>query len=434
MMFLFRLFHITASPPSLLLLLILLCTLLHQTNSTQADANSSLTPTTHKTFQRLPLNELPPLKNDLLLRAATNQPTPRVPVWCMRQAGRHLPEFKAISQHHDFFTMCQNPQIAVELSLQPLRRYGVDAVIIFSDILVIPQAMGMHIQMLPGRGPVFTQPLSTPQDIKRFNLDLSPDIDHTLGYVLDALNLARQKIDGQVPLIGFCGGPLSLLMFMVEGQSSKSLNNLKTWLYTYPKQSHELLQVLSNICVQFLIAQQQKGGAQVLQVFESVAVEGLTQSQYYEFVLPYLKSIARRVKQKCPQTPLIMFSKGTDYALDDLAKATEFDCLGLDWTSDPFNVRNRINDDGLRLVDDSSGVSGNNNNERKKALQGNLDPCVIYQDISIIESEVEKMLKSFGTTGYIANLGHGCSPDMDPKHVNAFIKCVQTKSFEMNNN
>ena len=362
-----------------------------------------------KKFQRVPLDQLPILKNDLILRATMNQPTPRVPVWCMRQAGRHLPEFRSIAKDYDFFTMCQSPEIAVEVSLQPLRRYGVDAVIIFSDILVIPQAMGMDIQMISGKGPVFTSPLSTPEDIE--SLDLNPIIDEKLGYVLDALNLARQRIDGEVPLIGFCGGPLSLLMFMVEGESSKSLKKLKHWLYTFPKESHEILNTLSNICVKFLIAQQQSG-AQLLQVFESVGVEGLTQSQYFEFVLPYLESIAERVKTECPDTPLIMFSKGTDYALDRLAE-TKFDCLGLDWTSNPNNVRSR--------------VEGCN-----KALQGNLDPCVIYQDISTIESEVDKMLKSFGTRGYVANFGHGCSPDMNPTNVKAFIKMVQSRSLQLN--
>lgn len=373
-------------------------------------ATKALFESSHKKFERVPLEQLPPLQNDLIIRAAKNQPTERVPVWCMRQAGRHLPEFKSISKEYDFFTMCQHPEIAVEVSLQPLRRYGVDAVIIFSDILVIPQAMGMDIRMVPGKGPVFTSPLCTPEDVG--TLELDPNVDEKLGYVLDALNLARQKIKGEVPLIGFCGGPLSLLMFMVEGESSRSLKKLKHWLYTYPKESHELLQTLSNICIEFLIAQQ-NAGAQLLQVFESVGVEGLSQDQYFEFVLPYLQDIAHSVKERCPDTPLIMFSKGTDYALDELAKC-DFDCLGLDWTSNPRNVRSRI--DGCN-----------------KALQGNMDPCVIYQDLPIIESEVEKMLDSFGTkNGYIANFGHGCSPDMDPGHVDAFIKFIQKKSLERN--
>ena len=359
---------------------------------------------------RIPLNELPKLKNDLLLQSLTNQPTPRVPVWCMRQAGRHLPEFQSISQNHDFFSMCRNPELAVEVSLQPLRRYGVDAVIIFSDILVIPQAMGMEITMVEGKGPVFRRPLRSPDDIKSFGINLNPHIEKELGYVLDALNLARQEINGDVPLIGFCGGPLSLLMFMVEGESSKSMKRLKSWLYNHPIECHHLLKSLSDICVNFLISQQQ-AGAQVLQVFESVGVEGLTQKHFFEFVFPYLEDIATRVKDACPDTPIIIFSKGTDYALEKLAE-TKFDCLGLDWTSDPEDVKKRIGG--------------------KKALQGNLDPCVIYAKESVIESEVHSMIKAFGTRGYVANFGHGCFPDMDPHHVNIFIKSVQQTSLEMN--
>jgi uroporphyrinogen decarboxylase len=328
----------------------------------------------------------------------------------MRQAGRHLPEFLYVSKDHDFFEMCRNPDIAVEVSLQPLKRYGVDAVIIFSDILVIPQAMGMEVKMVKGKGPVFTNPLHSPQDMHSPNFNLKPHVEKELSYVMDALNLARQRINGEVPLIGFCGGPLSLLMFMVEGESSKLFKNLKRWLYNYPKECHVILDALSDICIEFLIAQQ-KAGAQVLQVFESVAVESLTQSQYFGFVFPYLDKIASQVKDACPDTPLIMFSKGTDYAFERLAD-TQFDCLGLDWTSDPQDVRKRIGD--------------------KKALQGNMDPCVIYANKNVIKKEVENMLESFGTTGYVANFGHGCFPDMDPSHVDTFIKCIQTTSRQMN--
>jgi uroporphyrinogen decarboxylase len=361
-------------------------------------------------FQRTPLSNLPSLKNDLLLLAATNTKTSRVPVWCMRQAGRHLPEFRALTNEgYDFFTMCQIPELAVEISLQPLRRYGVDAVIIFSDILVIPQAMGMEIKMVNGVGPVFTHPLDSPEDISKLGLDLHPNVEDKLGYVMDAINLARIEIQGQVPLIGFCGGPLSLLMFMVEGQSSKSFTKLKKWLYNYPNECHMILKSLANICVEFLVAQQ-CAGAQVLQVFESVGVEGLTRDQYYEFVLPYLSDIAERVKGACSDTPLIVFSKGTDYAFEKLAE-TKFDCLGVDFTSDPEDIRRRIAGSG-------------------KALQGNMDPCCIYGDNERIENEVEKMLHRFGSNGgYIANLGHGCLPDMDPEHVDVFIKSVQKKSL-----
>ena len=327
---------------------------------------------------------------------------------CDRLAGRHLPEFREISKDgYDFFTMCQIPELAVELSLQPLRRYGVDAVIIFSDILVVPQAMGMDVKMVPGEGPVFTKPLCVPSDIE--SLCLNPDIEQQLGYVLDALNLARQKIMGKAPLIGFCGGPLSLFMFMVEGKMSRNMTKLKMWLYQFPEDSHRILKAISNICVDFLVAQQQ-AGAQALQVFETVGVDTLSQEQFYTFVYPYLKDIAKRVKDECPNTPLIVFSKGTDYAFERLA-TTKFDVLGLDWTSDPEDVRRRVG---------------------TKALQGNLDPCIISTDTPTIERETIKMIESFGTKGYIANLGHGCSPTMDPKHVQAFVTSLQQKSSELN--
>ena len=389
-------------------------------SSTSTPPPSTTTYVKSKTpFHRLPLDLLPPIDlsvhpdADLLLRAVTNQPTRRVPVWCMRQAGRHLPEFQALSQQgYDFFTMCQIPELAVEISLQPLRRYGGDAVIIFSDILVIPQAMGMEIEMVKGKGPVFTHPLLSPKDVHSQGLNLNPNVEEELGYVMDAINLARQKINGQVPLIGFCGGPLTLLMFMVEGQSSKSMNRLKTWLYNYPKESREILESLTDICANLLVAQQ-RAGAQVLQVFESVGAEGLTQDHFYEFVFPYLEQIAERVKAECPDTPLIVFSKGTDYALERLATETKYDCFGLDWKSDPKDARRRI---------------GN-----EEALQGNMDPGCIYADKFRIEFEVGKMLARFGTQNYVANFGHGCFPDMDPEHVDFFIKNVQQTSLRINN-
>lgn len=363
-----------------------------------------------KPFVRIPLNRLPALKNDLVLRAAMNLSTPRVPVWCMRQAGRHLPEFRALREEgYDFFTMCQVPELAVEVSLQPLRRYGVDAVIIFCDILVVPQAMGMEVNMVAGVGPVFAKPLRDPKDIKL--LRMNPDVQVELGYVMDALNLARQTINGQVPLIGFCGGPFTLLTYMVEGQGSKTKSKIKTWLYKYPQESHNVLQAITDVCVEFLIAQQQ-AGAQALQVFETVGAEVLTRDHFYEFAFTYLAQIAARVKDVCPETPLIAFSKGTDYAFERLAE-TKYDCLGLDWSSDPANVRMRI--------------------KNKKALQGNMDPACMYAELPTIQTEVVKMLHNFGTKGYVANFGHGCFPDMDPSHVDTFIKTVQSKSIEMNN-
>lgn len=231
--------------------------------------------------------------------------------------------------------MCQVPELAVEVSLQPLRRYGVDAVIIFSDILVVPQAMGMEVLMIPGKGPHFPNPIRTPADLKKLNM--KPDLESTLGYLFDALNLARQKINGEVPLIGFCGGPFTLMTYMIEGGGSRTKSIVKSWLYKYPKESHSLLQGITDVCVDFLIAQQ-AAGAQALQVFESVGAETLTRDHFYEFAYPYLAQIASRVKAALPKTPLIGFSKGTAYAYEKMAE-TKFDCLGVDWQSDPATVR-----------------------------------------------------------------------------------------------
>ncbi|KDO19912.1 hypothetical protein SPRG_14821 [Saprolegnia parasitica CBS 223.65] len=240
-------------------------------------------------IKRLPLDQLPRLKNDLLVRAYLGQKTERVPVWCMRQAGRHLPEFRALrSAGYDFFTMCQVPELAVEVSLQPLRRYNTDAVIIFCDILVVPQAMGMEVVMKSGVGPVLPQPLRTPEDLKR--LVIKPDIEATLGYLMDAINLARQEIKGQVPLIGFSGAPFTLFTYMVEGGGSRTKDKVKTFLYKYPEAAHEALAAITDVCVRYLIAQYE-AGAQALQVFESVGAEYLTQEHYYEFAFPYLAEV-----------------------------------------------------------------------------------------------------------------------------------------------
>lgn len=308
--------------------------------------------------------------------------------------------------------MCEVPELAVEVSLQPLRRYHMDAVIIFSDILVIPQAMGMEVIMVPGKGPVLPAPIRHPRDLAR--LDMAPDIEKTLGYVLDALNLARQKIHGEVPLIGFVGAPITLMCYMIEGGGSRTKALFKTFLYEHPAAAHTLLQGLTDVCVRFLIAQQ-RAGAQALQVFESVGAEVLTQEHYYEFCFPYLQQIAARVKEAAPDTPIVCFSKGTPYAYEKLAAETRYNCLGLDWQSDPVEVR--------RIVEPRNS---------KIALQGNFDSSTIYASTDIIYAQVKKMLTAFGTQKYVANFGHGCFPDMDPVHVNAFIKAVQEISLEMN--
>ncbi|KAF1795790.1 Uroporphyrinogen decarboxylase (URO-D) [Phytophthora cactorum] len=353
----------------------------HQQKKTKKTSKKDLPfPMTRTPVDRVPLDQLPKLKNDLLLRALRGDRTERVPVWCMRQAGRHLPEFRELrDMGYDFFTMCGVPELAVEVSLQPLRRYHMDAVIIFSDILV---------------GPVLPDPIRTPEDIDK--LDLNPNIEETLGYMLDALNLARQKINGEVPLIGFVGAPLTLMCYMIEGSGSRTKALLKTFLYQHPEAAHKLLQA-SRTCASTSCWHSS------VPVFESVGAEVLTQDHFYEFVFPYLVQIADRVKAEIPDTPI--------YAYEKLV-ATKYDCIGLDWQSDPVEVRQIA--------------------RGRVSLQGNMDSSVIYASTEIIYDEVKKMLKRFGTQKYVANLGHGCFPDMEPAHVDAFIKAVQQISLEMN--
>ncbi|KAI9917969.1 hypothetical protein PsorP6_012321 [Peronosclerospora sorghi] len=266
------------------------------------------------------------------------------------------------------------------------------------------QAMGMKVTMVPKTVPVlFFDPIRTPKDINMLNLN--PNIEDSLRYVLDALNLARQKIHGEVPLIGFVGAPLTLMCYM--WQSYKAL--LKTFLYQYPDAAHQLLQGITDVCVNFVLAQS-RAGAQALQIFETVGAEALTQDHFYEFVFPYLVQILERVKAEI-KTPLVCFCKGTQYAYEKLV-ATKYDCIGLDWQSDPIAVRQLA--------------------RGRVSLQGNLDSSVVYASADIIYNEVKKMLKRFGTQKYVANLGHGCFPDIDPAHVDAFIKAVQEISLEMN--
>ena len=369
------------------------------------------------TYKRVPLHSLPPLQNDLLLRAARGEATERVPVWIMRQAGRYLPEFRELRKTADFFTMCRTPELACEITLQPLERFKglLDAVIVFSDILVIPESMGMHLTMVPGVGPVFPSPLKSPADLER--LVLSPNIEDTLGYVLDAVNLTRVKVAGRVPVIGFAGAPFTLMAYMVEGKGSKTLSRVKTWLYTYPDASHGLLRALTDVIVEYLVAKV-RAGAQVLQVFESNACD-MSPAQFDEFSLPYLRAIASRVKHELqsnelPVVPMIVFARGANHegALEALA-ATAFDVVGLDWTVDPLVARARV---------DFS----------QAAVQGNLDPCVLFAPRDVIIAEVGRMLGGLGTRGVIANLGHGMLPDMDPDHAACFLEAVQTISRDMN--
>ncbi|XP_051767338.1 uroporphyrinogen decarboxylase isoform X1 [Ctenopharyngodon idella] len=357
--------------------------------------------------------DFPELNNDTFLRAARGEEIEHIPVWCMRQAGRYLPEFRESRAGKDFFETCRSPEACCELTLQPLRRFPFDAAIIFSDILVVPQAMGMEVQMSPGKGPTFPEPLKEPEDLQR--LKTKVDVSSELDYVFKAITLTRHKIEGKVPLIGFTGAPWTLMSYMIEGGGSATHSKAKRWLYRYPEASHKLLSQLTDVIVEYLLGQV-KAGAQALQVFES-HTGCLGPVEFKEFSLPYLRNIARRVKDKIKESgldnvPMIVFAKDGHYGLEDLSESG-YEVVGLDWTIDPHSARVRTGG--------------------KVSLQGNMDPCALYATKERISEIVKRMLEGFGTKGYIANLGHGLYPDMDPENVGAFVEAVHTHSRQLLN-
>uniref|UniRef100_UPI00358E6657 uroporphyrinogen decarboxylase isoform X1 n=3 Tax=Myxine glutinosa TaxID=7769 RepID=UPI00358E6657 len=354
----------------------------------------------------------PTLKNDTFLRAARGEATSYVPVWCMRQAGRYLPEFRMKRAGQDFFETCRNPVACCELTLQPLRRFALDAAIIFSDILVVPQALGMDAEMIPGKGPTFKQPLEEPSHLQRL---LSPHAARSaLFYVHDALRLTRHQLDGLVPLIGFAGAPWTLMCYMVEGGGSTTMSRAKRWLYQHPEESHYLLKILTDTIVGYLV-DQVSAGAQALQLFESHA-GCLGPDLFMEFALPCLEDVARRVQSGLkqaglPAVPMIVFAKDGHFALQELSRAG-YDVVGVDWTVRPELARE---------------LTG-----RKVTLQGNLDPCALYAPKEALEKKVNKMVREFGTQRYIANLGHGIYPDAPPEGLGTFVDAVHAISRSLN--
>lgn len=351
-------------------------------------------------------SQFPPMKNDIILRAARGEIVSRVPVWAMRQAGRYLPEFREVRLQHEFFDVCRNPELACEVTLQPIRRFDLDASIIFSDILVIPQAFGMKVDMIKGKGPVFEEPLIDPDDMEK-RLNFSCKVKDDLKYVYDAITLTRKNLEGKVPLIGFAGAPWTLMVYMIEGGASKTYSKAKSWLYKYPNESKRLLQSLTDAIVDYLV-QQVYAGAQLLQVFDSHA-GALSEEFFNNFCLPYIKSIAKQVKSKLGAkhaVPMIIFAKDAHYALSSLSDS-EYEIIALDWTINRQHARKVLPD---------------------KVLMGNLDPCAMYSSFDDLEGHVKKMIEEFGCTKYIANLGHGMYPDMDPEHMNVFVNSVHKHS------
>ncbi|KAJ3094612.1 hypothetical protein HK100_006086 [Physocladia obscura] len=356
-------------------------------------------------------SDFPALKNNLIIRAAKGETIERTPVWIMRQAGRYLPEFREARKRNDFFTICRNPELACEVTLQPIDRYAglLDASIIFSDILVIPQAMAsQEVQMLEKVGPFFPQPLITPADLAR--LTLAPNVHETLQYVFDAITLTRTKLDGRVPLIGFTGAPWTLMAYMIEGQGSKTYAKAKAWLYKYPVASKKLLSAITDLVVEYLVAQV-KAGAQMLQVFDSNSGE-LGPDLFNEFLVPGLLQIAEKVKSKLKDifldVPIIIFARNSHYALETLSKSA-YNVIQVDFTLSPEFVHSQV--------------------QRRKVIQGNADPSLLYADPENIRKVAEKMLDGFGTSqGYIANLGHGMYPDHDPEHLKAYLQSINENS------
>lgn len=343
------------------------------------------------------------LQNDLFLRACKKEKIDRTPIWIMRQAGRYLPEYRAVREKADFLTMCKTPELAAEVTLQPIDLIGVDAAIIFSDILVIPEAMGMHLEMHEGKGPVFPNPVRSEIDLKSLK-KIDPYID--LKYVLDAVSLTKKELSGRVPLIGFSGSPWTLLTYMVEGGGSKNFSNVKRMIFNNPELAHNILDKLSNAIAIYLSAKIE-AGANAVQIFDTWGGI-LSQDDYREFSLQYVERIISKIKRKTE--PVIYFPKGVHSNLERVADCGA-DVLGLDWTMDLGKVREIVKD--------------------KVALQGNMDPTVLYGNENSIKERALKTMKSYGNGhGHIFNLGHGILPDVNPENAKTLVNFVKENSAQ----
>lgn len=346
------------------------------------------------------------LKNDRLLRALLRQPVDRTPIWVMRQAGRYLPEYRATrAKAGDFMALCQTPELACEVTLQPLERFPLDAAILFSDILTIPDAMGLGLYFAEGEGPRFEHPLRHAREIH----DLAvPDPQDELRYVLDAVTLIRRELAGRVPLIGFTGSPWTLATYMVEGGSSRGFRHSKAMLYDEPALMHELLGKVATSVTAYLNAQIE-AGAQAVMIFDTWG-GALSGPGYREFSLRYMHEIVSGLTRESDgrQVPVIMFTKGGGLWLEEMA-ACGCDALGLDWSVDIDQARARVGD--------------------RVALQGNMDPSVLYASPERVRNEVAEILRRYGEgSGHVFNLGHGINPDVDPERVAVLVEAVHSLS------
>jgi uroporphyrinogen decarboxylase len=336
-------------------------------------------------------------QNDLILRAAKGEQVERVPVWLMRQAGRILPEYKAVrAKAKNFIEFVKNPEMAAEVTIQPVDILGVDAAIIFSDILVIPEAMGLPYQMIEAKGPYFEKTIKTQSDIDALHIADGNDLD----YVMKAIELTKKGLNNRVPLIGFAGAPWTIMAYMVEGSGSKTFSQAKKLIYQEPALAHQLLEKITQSTIHYLKAQI-AAGADMIQIFDSWAGV-LGNDQYNLFSLQYISKICDAIS---PLVPVTVFAKDAHFALANMSKLN-CNTIGLDWTMNPQDARIIVGS--------------------QKTLQGNADPCLLYADEKTIELEAKKMVNAFGKQRYIANLGHGLYPDLDKHKVKFFIDCIKS--------
>jgi uroporphyrinogen decarboxylase len=352
-----------------------------------------------------------PLKNDRLLKALLREPVDVTPVWLMRQAGRYLPEYRATrAKAGSFMDLCTNPELACEVTLQPLERFPLDAAILFSDILTIPDAMGLGLYFEEGEGPRFKRPLRTAADVAALGV---PDPEDSLRYVMDAVRVIRRELHGRVPLIGFSGSPWTLATYMVEGGSTKTYSLVKGMLNGAPQTMHRLLDTIARSVTAYLNAQV-AAGAQALMIFDTWGGV-LTPQDYRDFSLQYMQQIVSGLTREADgrRVPVILFTKGGGQWLEAMAD-TGCDALGLDWTTDIGEARRRV---GERV-----------------ALQGNLDPAVLYAPPAVIHDKVGEILAAFGSgSGHVFNLGHGINPDVNPEHAAALVEAVHELSAQYHN-
>ncbi len=336
------------------------------------------------------------IKNDLFLKALRGETVERPPVWMMRQAGRYLPEFRALKEKYDFFTRCRTPELAAEITVQPIDIIGPDAAILFSDILVIPQAMNIEVEMKEGIGPWLPNPIRSPKDVEQV---VVPDVYEELGYVMDAIKLTKERLDNRVPLIGFAGSPWTILCYAVQGQGSKNFDKAKELCFTQPKAAHTLLQKITDTTIAYLKAKVATG-VNAVQVFDSWGGM-LSPVDYQEFSWKYIQQIVDALKE---ETEVIVFGKGCWFALQEMAKSGA-SALGVDWTCSARNARY---------------LTGGN-----ITLQGNFDPSRLLSPPDQIKKMVKQMIDEFGKDRYIANLGHGILPNIPVENAQAFVDAVK---------